>query len=522
MRPGGGFFKQCYQILSGRGRDDDWLTLFVYILFREVTAPVTHDRNMVPGAFQALVSSAYFSHFFMNGRALSRGLAAVAACLFLMIAVGGGASAQQKLPGASDLRLQTSSVVPEAMDSAVATTGPTDRWADIAAAESPLPPEPLPDPAPYEPTGIRAGGFILRPAIEIAAGYSTNIDNTAGGEGAYTGLVSPEIRLESDWNRHAFSAAADLVVETESGEEDIVIEASAETALRLDITDDAFAELSASWTRSEESGGSGDIPSDVQEAPELDVLEAGLTLEKTFNRLSVRSSTAIERAAYGRSVLADGSTDTNDDQSTLAISGALRVGYDIHDGLRPFAEVRAETVRYDADLSDTGTRLGYRQATAGLGVAIDNGEKLRGTLLAGLSYTESKDPAVSDTFTPSVTADLTWSPNRLTEISARLSTSYEAAASTASDGTRTHTAELGVTRRVRDYLTWTASAMLSLEKDDGLGLRDIRYGYETRADYSLNRSLSLFLSHGYEALSSSTSADDYSSRTVLLGLRAER
>ena len=59
---------------------------------------------------------------------------------------------------------------------------------------------------PYEPLGIRAGAFILRPAIDLSTGYDSNPGRDSTPKGSPFYIVAPELQATSDWQRHEFRA----------------------------------------------------------------------------------------------------------------------------------------------------------------------------------------------------------------------------------------------------------------------------------------------------------------------------
>ncbi len=56
----------------------------------------------------------------------------------------------------------------------------------------------------YDPTGIRVGGFELRPSLELGGGYDSNVFQAEGdldSDGFY--IIAPRVSLASNWSRHA-------------------------------------------------------------------------------------------------------------------------------------------------------------------------------------------------------------------------------------------------------------------------------------------------------------------------------
>ena len=56
---------------------------------------------------------------------------------------------------------------------------------------------------PFAPTGIRAGAFTFYPALELTGGYDTNPAHAPGGKSSWLAIVAPELKVRSDWERHA-------------------------------------------------------------------------------------------------------------------------------------------------------------------------------------------------------------------------------------------------------------------------------------------------------------------------------
>ena len=59
---------------------------------------------------------------------------------------------------------------------------------------------------PFAPTGIRAGAFTFYPAVELMGGLDTNPAHVPNGKDSFLFTVAPELRVRSDWERHALNA----------------------------------------------------------------------------------------------------------------------------------------------------------------------------------------------------------------------------------------------------------------------------------------------------------------------------
>src|SRR5207342_346588 len=56
---------------------------------------------------------------------------------------------------------------------------------------------------PYAALGIRAGSFLILPAVDLSAANSSNAQRNAGSSAATYFVAAPELQAHSDWERHA-------------------------------------------------------------------------------------------------------------------------------------------------------------------------------------------------------------------------------------------------------------------------------------------------------------------------------
>ena len=84
---------------------------------------------------------------------------------------------------------------------------------DTTASTAPpyAPPQARPKPKqppidPYEPLGIRAGSFILRPSVDLSLGFDCNPGRDSTPKAWPFYVVAPELDVKSDWKRHEFRA----------------------------------------------------------------------------------------------------------------------------------------------------------------------------------------------------------------------------------------------------------------------------------------------------------------------------
>ncbi|CCE01204.1 conserved exported hypothetical protein [Bradyrhizobium sp. STM 3809] len=68
------------------------------------------------------------------------------------------------------------------------------------------PPPVTADAKPYDPTGVAVGSFLVKPAVEIQAGYDTNPTRRNGGQGSPVVIAATEVSVRSQWERHQLNA----------------------------------------------------------------------------------------------------------------------------------------------------------------------------------------------------------------------------------------------------------------------------------------------------------------------------
>jgi hypothetical protein len=53
---------------------------------------------------------------------------------------------------------------------------------------------------PYAALGIRAGSFLVLPALDLSVGNTSNAQRTSGSSAATYFVAAPELQARSDWD----------------------------------------------------------------------------------------------------------------------------------------------------------------------------------------------------------------------------------------------------------------------------------------------------------------------------------
>ena len=129
-----------------------------------------------------------------------------------------------------------------------------------AAAQS-VTPMPLPG-ADHQPTGLRAGSFVMFPSVETGVAVTDNVAESPTDPRSDIGyFVAPSLRIESDWVRHSVSVdASSRVIHYFDNPSEDETEFDIRSRTRIDVRSDTTVELTSSYNLEQEGRGSIDVP----------------------------------------------------------------------------------------------------------------------------------------------------------------------------------------------------------------------------------------------------------------------
>jgi hypothetical protein len=248
---------------------------------------------------------------------------------------------------------------------------------------------------PYEQLGIRAGAFLLRPAIETTTGYDTNPARVSGGRGSAFIRVAPELALRSDWQRHELNAdIRGSYTAYEATPEENRPFLDARVGGRVDVTDRSRITLEGRYLVSTDNPGSPNLQAGLAELPIFTTIGASAGVAHRFNRFEVAVKGSADRTEYDNSVLTDGTIVSNAGRNYDQYGAQLRAGYELSPGLRPFAQVDVDTRVYDLPI-DAGGEVRDSDGVAGrVGAVFDMPRILAGEVSIGYLTRTYKDPSL--------------------------------------------------------------------------------------------------------------------------------
>jgi hypothetical protein len=382
---------------------------------------------------------------------------------------------------------------------------------------SPIPEE---ERDPYAPLGLTVGNLGLFPALEIRGGHSTD---RAGGteEGRPSSFVRavPELRLQSNWSRHALFGRA-LLSHTEYRDGEAETAAAAEAGVRIDVTRDFALTAEAEYDRAPVERGEDEAPRDVVDRPYRDRTRLAVEAAQRFNRVRVSVRATHSVLDYEDAVRADGTMVENDASDRRQDEVRLRASYE----LSPKTEIFAAAYRAEEEFERARGANSVRGSVAIGGLA---GATWRATskieIRGALGYEQREIKACSCETLDAVLLDsaLIWRPSALTTIT--LIGRQELRSTTEEEGlsavlVREGGAELA--HAFRRNLTLTGGLLYAVDDYD-TGREDQRIEARLGLLWQLNRHIAFVSDLIHSRRESSAPGEDESETEISAGLRLQ-
>jgi hypothetical protein len=379
---------------------------------------------------------------------------------------------------------------------------------------------------PYEALGIKAGSFLILPALELSGGFNNNPQHVPGGAGSTYFVVAPELHVRSLWA--SSSLTADIAGSYTGYQNDSFSPSlnapylNAKVDGTLDVTRYTQILLEGRSNVSTTNPGSPNLQAGLSTLPVETTIGGTAGVNEQLGRVDVTLKGTIDRSVFANSDLTNGQTANNDWQDFDQYAGILRVGYELDPGVKPFVEVSGDTRNYDSPVDIFGENRNSDGESAKVGAALGITGWLTGEMAVGYlqrTYQDSVFPTVSG-----VTLDgsLLWQATPLT--SAKFTAASEVYESIVQgvSGSLSRDFNVEVDHALRTWLI--AMGQIGYGNDDyvGLGRDDNRYFVAAGLTYKFNRDVSLKGTLREDWLTSNVSGVAYQATSVLLTLRLQR
>jgi len=373
---------------------------------------------------------------------------------------------------------------------------------------------------PYASLGIRAGAFLLRPAIETSAGYDSNPARTQGGRGSAFVKVAPELAVRSDWLRHELNAdIRGSYTAYEATPEENRPFLDARVGGRIDVIEGTRVDLEGRLLVSTDNPGSPNLQAGLAKLPIFTTIGGSAGVAQRFNRFELAVKGSADRTEYQDSVLTDGTTVSNAGRNYNQVGAQLRGSYELNPGLKPFAQVDVDTRVYDLPIDAGGVPRDSDGISGRVGATFDMPRRLTGEIAIGYLTRTYKDPTLPNLEGMLLDASLIWVATGLTTV--KLNTKTTAAESTLPGvaGVLSQDYSLQVDHAFRRWLIGTAR--IAYGNDDYVGsIRDDhRYSASAGIIYKLTRAWQIKGELRQEWLKSNLPGNDYTASIAQVGLR---
>ena len=373
---------------------------------------------------------------------------------------------------------------------------------------------------PYEQLGIRAGVFLVRPAIETSVGYDTNPKRVEDGPGSSFLKVAPELYARSNWLRH------EVVVDMRGSQiwyketpDQNRPDFDGRFAGRIDVTDFTRGLVEVRYRIATDNPGSPNLQAGLAELPIFTTIGGSVGVAQRFNRFEIAAKASADRTEYADSKLTDGTTVSNAGRDYNQYGAQLRGSYELTPEIIPFAQLDVDTRRYDLPVDAGGVNRSSDGIQGKVGTTFEFSRKLTGEIAIGYLLRTYQDPTLENLEGLLVDASLVWTATALTTARLTARTSANKSTLVGVSGVFSHDYGVQVDHAFRRWLIGTAKLGYGLDDYVGSPRVDHRYAASAGIIYKLSRSWQVKGEVRREWLKSNVEGSDYTANIATVGLR---
>lgn len=378
------------------------------------------------------------------------------------------------------------------------------------------------DDSAYDPLGIRLGGFILLPSIELRGGYTSNAAGASTGGPSGVLSVLPDVTLRSDWSRHEvnfrYRSSNDFYTDGSVAEKPTV---QAEANARIDLPRDWALRLRAGYDYETQSLSSLDYPTGVENPPGVNTYAAGATLDGTLGRAVLQFRSNVVATEYEDGKAGDVTIPQGDRDNTW-VSGATRLGYQVTPVLTPFVEAEISDRSFRQKIDSNGFNRASQGVTLRGGIAYSADPVLKGELAIGWHHERYDDTAFQPLNAMTIDGNVLWAPTELTKFTLRAATYVEPTTDPNSAGSIVYDVGLKAEHALRRNVTLEADLGWQYQPYQGIDVADTTYEAGFGVTWKINRSAWVVGRLSQEYYQSAQPGGSYPTTTATVGLRVQR
>jgi hypothetical protein len=389
---------------------------------------------------------------------------------------------------------------------------------------------------PFAPTGIRAGAFTFYPALELTGGHDSNPTHGSGGKDSWLAIVAPELKVRSDWERHALGAdikGSYLAYSekfgfnadgTPTGTPDVLDRPTLDARVngRLEVNSRGRFDMEGRLLIGTDAPGSPNIVAGLARLPITTTIGATAGYTQTFNRFELTAKGTVDRGVWQASTFTDGETAGNEDRNYDQFGGAFRAAYDLKPGIKPFIEAGADIRVHDLKFDRNGEQRDSNGQYVKVGTTFEFTRKLTGEIAVGYLTRQYEDPNLNGIGGLMFDASLVYAMTPLTIVTATAKSSVNEVIVNGVSGDLSRDLGLQIDHAFRRWLIGTAKFGYGTDDYVGLERQDQRFFASFALVYKLTRELQLKGEVRRDWLVSSVPGVDYAANQILLGVRMQR
>jgi len=377
----------------------------------------------------------------------------------------------------------------------------------------------------FDPVGVRVGAFVLRPAIEVTAGYDSNPSRSTNGKGSTVLVVAPELNIKSDWLRHELTANIASSYTAYGSHEASVYERpymNAKVNSRIDASERTHINLEGRFLLSTDNPGSPDLQADIARLPFYTTVGGTAGISQQFNRFEVAINGTIDSTKYANSKLTNGTTASNADRNFNQYGGNLRGSYELTPGVKPFIEIGGDTRIHQLTPTDGGPGRDSDGRYIKVGSTFEVTRKLTGQIDIGYLQRSYRDPSLPQISGLIYDSSLIWTASALTKVKLTATSVVNESTLAGVSGQFTRTVGLEFEHAFRRYLI--GGLKFSYGTVDYVGSPRIDTTFSTSATliYKLTRTVQFKGEIRREWLHSTEPGNNYFANVVMFGIRLQR
>ncbi|MES2497066.1 MAG: outer membrane beta-barrel protein [Pseudomonadota bacterium] len=382
----------------------------------------------------------------------------------------------------------------------------------------------------FDALGLRAGSLMIYPSVTGRAEYDDNVlASSAGKRGDRIFYIEPEVRLRSDFSRHAFDVKAyyrrsvHAKLDTEDASEYGVNGRGV-----IDVTRRTRIRVAGSSEREAENRSNLGSFSGSRNRVKFDRHTGSAGIEQEVGDLILLGKGEVRRIKYLDTVDLLGAPIDLSFRNLKVRTGTGQLTYRLRSGTSAFVRVQTEKRTYDLRPGDVGfdpitqtdrSSNGLR-AEGGLGLELTS--LIYGNIRLGYLKQNYADPLLKDVSGLSYGADILWNVTPLTSFTLTAERAVDETSSQTTAGNLRSEFTAGVDHELLRNLILSAQMRYARINPAGLSAKSREVEARFGARYLMNRYMEVRAGYAFEKRSSANTNIRFSSNNIFVSLTVKR